>query len=96
MENNPSFGSPASASPWVRRTEATFETLPIHVVDLGKAKRKAIKQLKKGGGELHQAVIDALSDIESTLGKDAVGKTVLPVVVIIEKKAKKRGLIPLF
>jgi len=73
----------------------SFESLPIHVVDLGKAKPKAIKALKRGGGKLHQAVVEALGEIEFNLGEEAAGKTILPVVVVVERKKKQRNLLSL-
>jgi hypothetical protein len=78
------------------KREASFETLPIHLVDLGKAKPKDIKALKRGGGKLHQSVVEAIGDIELNLGEDAAGKTVLPVVVVVERKRKRRGALQLF
>jgi hypothetical protein len=78
------------------KREAPFEALPIHLVDLGKAKPKDIKALKRGGGKLHQSVVEALGDIELNLGEDAAGKTVLPVVIVVERKRKRRGPLQLF
>lgn len=75
--------------------EANLEALPIHLVDLGKAKSKDIKALKRGGGKLHQEVIDALEEIEFNLGDEAAGKTILPVVIVVEKKRKRRSALPL-
>jgi hypothetical protein len=75
--------------------QAELDALPIHLVDLGKVGPKAIKQLKKGGGKLHQAVVDALGEIEYALGEETAGKTVLPVVVVVEKKRKRRSALPL-
>lgn len=73
-----------------RGADGALEALPIHLVDLGKARGKAIKQLKKGGGKLHKAIVEAIGQIEAELGRDAVGKTVLPVVVLVERKRKKK------
>lgn len=92
MEPN-SAGTVAKAGS--EKGKGQVEALPIHLVDLGKAKPKAIKELKKGGGKLHQAVIEALGEIEFNLGAEAAGKTLLPVVVVVEKKAKKGGALPL-
>jgi hypothetical protein len=78
------------------KREAPFEVLPIHLVDLGKAKAKDIKALKRGGGKLHQSVVEAIGDIELNLGEDATGKTLLPVVVVVERKRKRRGALQLF
>lgn len=89
-------GNGADVSPQTAVDEQhALEALPIHLVDLGKVRPKAIKQLKKGGGKLHQAVVDALGEIEFGLGVEAAGKTILPVVVVVEKKRKRRGRSPL-
>jgi len=82
------------SSPTGHHEEGAIEALPIHLVDLGKARAKAIKQLKKGGGKLHQAVLDALGEVEFALGEDATGKTILPVVVVVEKKRKRQSRLP--
>jgi hypothetical protein len=68
-----------------------FDVESIHLVDLGKVKPKAVKQLKRGGGKLHDAVLEALSEIEIDLGDRAAGKTILPVVLVVEKKRKRRS-----
>jgi hypothetical protein len=78
------------------KPEGKLEVLPIHLVDLGKAKSKDIKAMKRGGGKLHQAVVEAIGDIEVNLGDQAAGKTVLPVVVVVERKRKRRGALQLF
>lgn len=92
MDSN-SAGTVAKSGSEGRKAE--LEALPIHLVDLGKAKPKAIKELKKGGGKLHQAVLEALGEIEFNLGAEAAGKTLLPVVVVVERKRTKRGVLPL-
>jgi hypothetical protein len=79
----------------VTDADASLEALPIHLVDLGKAKPKDIKALKRGGGKLHQDVIEALEEIEFNLGEDAAGKTLLPVVIVVERKRKRRSGLPL-
>ena len=89
-------GNGADVSPPAAADEENaLDALPIHLVDLGKVRPKAIKQLKKGGGKLHQAVVDALGEIEFGLGAEAAGKTILPVVVVVEKKRKRRARLPL-
>jgi len=99
METTSQAVTPSSAGTGGRQErrvgDGTLEALPMHLVDLGKARPKAIKQLKKGGGKLHQAVVDSLSEIEFNLGKEATSKTILPVVVVVEKKRKRRAGFPL-
>jgi hypothetical protein len=58
------------------------------VLDLGKKKRKAIKDLKKGRGKLMDEVQAALNQMKATLGADAEGKTILPIVVVYREKKK--------
>jgi hypothetical protein len=58
------------------------------VLDLGKKKRKAIKDLKKGRGKLVEEVQAALSQMQASLGAEAEGKMILPVVVVYREKRK--------
>ncbi len=58
------------------------------VLDLGKKKRKAIKDLKKGRGKLLEEVQAALAQMKVTLGAEAEGKTILPVIVVYRQKKK--------
>jgi hypothetical protein len=75
--------------------DGQLDALAIHLLDLGKAKPKDVKALKRGGGKLHQRVIEALEEVEFNLGDQAAGKTILPVVVVVEKKRKRRSALPL-
>lgn len=60
------------------------------VVDLGKTKRKRIKQLKRGQGRLVSEVSEAVARARAGLGADADGKELVPVVVVYRKKDKKQ------
>ena len=70
------------------------------ILDLGKTKRKNIRQLREGRGKLVGDVEDAMKEITTTLGEQADGKQFVPVVLVYRKKAKKSrgggGLFPLF
>jgi hypothetical protein len=70
------------------------------IVDLGKTKRKNIKRLRKGRGKLLGDVDDAMREVTVSLGEQADGKELVPVVLVYRKKAKKRrrggGFIPFF
>ncbi|AGP33718.1 hypothetical protein BE04_26680 [Sorangium cellulosum] len=55
------------------------------VVDLGKQKRKDIKQLRKGQGPLAQAVLDTVAELK-TSGTSPAGSI---VVVVVEEKSKR-------
>lgn len=63
-------------------------TTPI-VVDLGKRKRKRIKQLKRGKGPLVDEVHEAVDVVLEQLGPEE-GRVVVPVVLLYLKKPKKR------
>lgn len=60
------------------------------VVDLGKVKRKRVKQLKRGEGRLADEVLEVLDEVVEELGTDLDGATLVPVVMIYERKPKKR------
>ena len=69
------------------------------ILDLGKASRRNIRQLKEGGGKLLADVQDAMTQVTTSLGDQAQGKQLIPVVVLYRKKSRRRkggGLIPIF
>lgn len=71
------------------------------ILDLGKTKRKKIKQLRQGRGKLLGDVEDAMKEISASLGDQADGKQLVPVVLVYKQKTKKRrggggGLFPIF
>jgi hypothetical protein len=72
--------------------ETADVTAPI-IVSLGKKKRKAIKQLKRGKGSAMTEVLDVIDQVRATLGTQADGKILVPVVVLYERKQRRfRGL----
>lgn len=60
------------------------------VIDLGKIKSKSIRDFKKGRGELVHEVEQALAETRQSLGVDAAGKELVPVVLVYRKKQKRR------
>ncbi len=69
------------------------------ILDLGKTKRKNIKQLRQGRGKLLGDVEDAMKEISASLGAQADGKQLVPVVLVYRKKARRSkggGLFPIF
>jgi hypothetical protein len=60
------------------------------VVDLGKVKRKRVKELKRGEGRLAHEVLEVLDEVVEELGDELEGATLVPVVMVYEKKPKKR------
>ena len=61
------------------------------VVDLGKRKRKKIKQLKQGRGPLVADVDATIAETIRQMGAAASGKEFVPVVVLFERKPEKLG-----
>jgi hypothetical protein len=65
-------------------------TLAPLVIDLGKVKKRQIKRLERGQGRLAAEVQEAVEAARAGLGEEAVGKELVPVVVLYRKKRKKR------
>ena len=65
-------------------------TLSPVLVDLGKAGRKRVRDLKRGKGRLLEKVEDAIEQTVEELGDETKGKTILPIVVVVEKRPKKK------
>jgi hypothetical protein len=59
------------------------------VIDLGKRKRKRIKELKEGRGPLVADVNATMAETVRQMGGTAGGKQFVPVVVVFERKPKK-------
>lgn len=59
------------------------------LVDLGKVRRKHVKRLKRGEGRLADEVLDVLDEVIDELGDDLNGATLVPIVMVYEKKPKK-------
>jgi hypothetical protein len=69
------------------------------ILNLGKTKKKNIKQLRQGRGKLVGDIDDALKEISASLGEQGEGKQLVPVVLVYRKKTKRRkagGLFPFF
>jgi hypothetical protein len=65
---------------------ARVERVAPVIVNLGKAKKKRIKQLKKGDGKLMREVAEALLKVEQDMSAQLAGKTVVPIIVVVERK----------
>lgn len=66
------------------------EVTPI-IIDLGKKKRKRIKDLKRGRGKLMTEVANVMAEARMSLGNDADGKELIPVVLIYRQKRRRKG-----
>ena len=58
------------------------------VLDVGKKKPKAIKQLKRGEGPLTDEVTQAIEQVRSRAGNGVGTKPVIPVVILYRKEPK--------
>jgi len=66
---------------------------PPIVVDLGKVKRKRVKELRKGQGPLVEEVNQVMANVRESLGEDAAGKELVPVVILYRRRPKRRRTI---
>jgi hypothetical protein len=58
------------------------------ILDIGKASRKNIRQMKKGHGKLIGDLEDAMSEVTDSLGEQGDGKQLVPVVLVYQKKRR--------
>ena len=68
---------------------STEMTQPV-IIDLGKQKNRAVKNLKKGKGKLWGEVLDVVEEVKEMLGTEAEGKVLVPVVLIYRAKPKRK------
>lgn len=66
------------------------EPLAPIFVNLGRHSGKKLKALRKSEGPLYDEVMDAISEVRNSLGMSAEGKSILPVVVLYEKKSRDK------
>jgi len=69
--------------------QVAAEVLTPVIVPLGKKKKKAIKQLKRGKGRAMDEVMDVVEQVQTNLGEAAAGKVILPVIVVYSKKQRR-------
>ena len=70
----------------------SVQKLKPMIVDLGKTKKKKIKALKKGKGDLLLEIDQAVDMASHGLGAEADGKIFVPVVILYKPKSKRVGL----
>jgi hypothetical protein len=63
--------------------------VPI-VIDLGKTKKKRIKDLKRGHGRLMAELATVIDEVRGNLGEAAGGQQLVPVVIIYKEKRKRK------
>lgn len=65
------------------------------IVDMGKLSKKKLKTFKKGKGPLMDEVLEILESVALEMGEDATEKVFVPIVMVYEKKEKKKRTIVL-
>ena len=70
-------------------TGLTTDVTPI-IIDLGKAKRKRIKDLKAGRGRLMAEISGVVEEARLNLGIDGDGRVLVPVILIYKQKRKRK------
>lgn len=81
---------PVAIIPDATPTPVSGSQLPPVVVDLGKTKKKLIRELKHGEGKLMEDVKEAVEAVRSNL-PEMEGKELIPIVIIYERKTPRRG-----
>jgi hypothetical protein len=70
---------------------STEMTQPV-IIDLGRQKRRALKNLKRGEGKLWEDVLDVVEEVKDLLGTDAEGKVLVPVILIYRERSRRRRI----
>ncbi len=70
-------------------THAPAEVTAPIIVSLGQKRRKTIKRLKRGKGPAMAEVMDVVDQVQASLGAQAEGKILVPVVVIYRQKQRR-------
>lgn len=60
------------------------------IIDVGKTRKRRIRELAQGCGKHAADVQDALADVTTSLGDQADGKQLVPVVLVYRKKSRRR------
>ena len=84
-ETNPLMAETSVVYPAARTVMA-----PV-VIDLGKTKKKKIKDLKRGGGRLMEEIFETTQRVRASLGEGTEGKEFIPIVLIYKKKSRSRN-----
>jgi hypothetical protein len=74
----------------VQTSSAAGVETPV-VIDLGKVKRRRVKDLKRGQGALMGEVHAALLQMRTAMAASGQDKQIVPVVVLYKVKKKKKA-----
>ncbi len=61
------------------------------ILDAGKTSRKNIREVRQGRGKIMDDVQDAVSEVTASLGDQADGKQLIPVILVYSKKRRRSG-----
>jgi hypothetical protein len=64
------------------------------LIELGKVKRKTLRQFRRGRGSLVADVQQALTEVRQGLGAEAAGKELVPIVLVYRRKEGRRLRLP--
>lgn len=67
-----------------------FELITPLVIEMGKISKKKLKKFKKGKGALVDEVIEVLGEVVGGIAGETESRTIVPVVMVYEKKPKKK------
>ena len=68
---------------------ATEMTQPV-IIDLGRQKSSALRDLKKGEGKLWEEVLEVAEEVKEMLGTEADGKVLIPIIILYKEKSNRR------
>ncbi len=77
-----------------QQTATSAAPAPPIIIDLGKVKKKKVRQLKEGRGELTLEVQQVLADTRGNLGPDGANKELVPIILVYQRKRggrKRKG-----
>jgi len=60
------------------------------VLDVGKAKKRDIRDIKRGQGRLLADVHDAVAEVSATAGEQIEDSQIVPVVLVYRRKQRRR------
>ena len=73
-----------------QQTATGSQTAAPIIIDLGKVKKKKVRQLKEGRGALALEVQQVLADTRRDL-VDGANKELVPVILVYQRKRRKGG-----
>ena len=60
------------------------------ILEIGKTRKKNIRDMKRGQGKIMADLQDAMAEVTLSLGEQAEGKQLVPVVLLYRKKSRSK------